>query len=275
MTQMVLLTLLIVFDTCYGTSRNLKIDLDVAWSEWSYHLSDDYTQYIGYYEGMTDDIDIHSKIKAQYLSGINNIRHWHSVEPLKQIIELDEIAQAYANYIAKTGKYEVGVPNSAIQLIISCRDVNEDVGKTLPYELYSNFDKGDKPFDFEANEEEMVKMQNVEGRRVSTCIIWKSSINIGIGVAKTNEIICNKNTQRGPFYIIVAAIHPRPSVLEKFKENITPRNLVPMIHDGYFQNLEKEKERDKSFIRYKMDSLFRNLMERVLEKDVSIEKKEN
>ncbi|XP_050536303.1 uncharacterized protein LOC126902747 [Daktulosphaira vitifoliae] len=272
-----IVTLLSIFNTCYGTSSNLMTDLSMEWDEWSNHFKGDYIQYVGHYEGMTDDIDTHSKIKSQYLSGINNVRNWHNVEPLIQIIELDNIAQSYANYIARTGSFEVSNFNKVFGLLKSCRDVdeNEDVGKRVPIELYSNFDKGDKPFDFEANDEEMFKNENVEGRDKSIRMIWKSAINIGIGVAKTNEIIYKKNKQHGTFYIIVAAIYPRPRTLGKYKENITPRNLELMIHDGYFQFLQKEKERDKSFIRYKMDPWLRNLMERVLEKDVSIEKKDN
>ncbi|XP_050536304.1 uncharacterized protein LOC126902748 [Daktulosphaira vitifoliae] len=270
-----IVTLLSIYNTCYGTSSNLMRDLNMAWNEWNNHFKGDHWQYVGHYEGMTDDINTHSKITLQYLSGINNVRNWHNVEPLKQIIELDNIAQSYANYIAKTGSFEVSNFNKVFGLLKSCRDVDEDVGKRVPIELYSNFDKGDKPFDFYANEKEMVINENVEGRDKSISMIWKSAINIGIGVAKTNEIIYNKNKHHGLYYIIVAVIYPEPRELGKYKENITPRNLELMIHDGYFQYLQKEKKRNNRFIAYEMDPWLRNLMGSVLENDVSIEKKEN
>ncbi|XP_050535447.1 uncharacterized protein LOC126902335 isoform X2 [Daktulosphaira vitifoliae] len=234
---MILLKLLITLHICYGTSGNLKTDLDKSWAEFDKYLNCDHIQYIGYYEGMEDDIDMHSKIKTQYLSGINNIRNWHNVGPLKENNELDVFAQSYANYAARTGQYDKF--NSVFGLLFSSRLVSNDIGK-IPYELYINFDKDDEPFDFDANEDEMIKYMDNTLCRLSTTVIWKSSINIGIGVAKTNEI-------RESLYIIVAVTHPKPRALGKYKENITPRNIEIMEHDGYFKFLQEVKKREKNF----------------------------
>ncbi|XP_050535455.1 uncharacterized protein LOC126902336 [Daktulosphaira vitifoliae] len=256
MIQMILFALIIILHTCYGTSGNFKRDLDIAWSGWNRHFNGDYSQYVGKYEGMENNMNMHSKIKAQYLSAINNIRDWHNAKPLKEIKELDDIAQSYANYITQTGNFEVGIFNNVFGLLVSSNEANEDVGKKVPFEIYSNFDKGDTPFDFEANEEEMVKNENVEDRRSSMCMIWKSATNIGIGVAKTYQI-------QGTFYIIVAAIYPKSNELGKYKENITPRNLEAMTHYGYFENLQKEKERNKSFIRIEVEPWVQNIIDRL------------
>ncbi|XP_050535445.1 uncharacterized protein LOC126902334 [Daktulosphaira vitifoliae] len=272
---MILLTLLIILHTYYGTSGNLITDLDIAWTEWNKYLKCDHLQYIGRYNGMEDDLNIHSKIKTQYLSGINNIRNWHNVEPLKQNNDLDVFAQSYANYIARTGQCDNGPFNSVFGLLFSSRPVSNDVGKKVPYELYIHFDKDDEPFDFEANEDEMIKYEDNTLCRLSTCIIWKSSINIGIGVVKTNEIVINDIVMRGSQYIIVAVTHPRPRELGKYKENITPRNLEIMKHDGYFEYLQKEKDRNKNIIKYELKSSFQKLMRYFFRKNVSIEKKEN
>ncbi|XP_050535437.1 uncharacterized protein LOC126902327 isoform X17 [Daktulosphaira vitifoliae] len=164
MIQMILLKFFIIFRTCYGTSDDLKKDLEKSWAEFDKQLKCDHLQYIGYNEGMEDDMDMHSKIKRQYLSSINNIRNWHGVEPLKQNNELDVFAQSYANYEARVERNVTF--NSVFGLLLSSRPYlfSNDVGKKVPYELYRYFDDDDKPFDFEANEDEMIKTH---------LILWK------------------------------------------------------------------------------------------------------
>ncbi|XP_050535443.1 uncharacterized protein LOC126902332 isoform X2 [Daktulosphaira vitifoliae] len=154
---MILLKLFVLFYTCYGTSGDLKQDLDTAWAEFDKHLKHDHSQFIGYYEGMGDDMDMHSKIKRQYLSSINNIRNWHGVEPLKQNNELDVFAQSCANYEARIER--PGPFNSVFGLLFSSHNTlySNDLGKKLPYRIYGYADNEDKPFDFEANEDEMIK----------------------------------------------------------------------------------------------------------------------
>ncbi|XP_050535444.1 uncharacterized protein LOC126902333 [Daktulosphaira vitifoliae] len=273
MIQMILLKLFIIFHTCYRTSGNLKKDLDIAWAEFDKHLKCDHLQYIGYYKGMEDDMDMHSKIKRQYLSAINNIRNWHGVEPLKQNNELDVFAQSCANYRARTGQCDKF--NSVFGILITSSRVSNDAGKKVPYELYRNIDKDGEPFDFEANEDEMIKNDKKNWFGPITTMIWKNAINIGIGVAKKNEIIIDGEKVDGKFYVIVAVIHPMPCILGKYKENITPRNLEIMIHDGYFEFLQETKKRDQNVIKYELESYVRKLMRSSSKKNLIIEKKEN
>ncbi|XP_050535440.1 uncharacterized protein LOC126902331 [Daktulosphaira vitifoliae] len=275
MIQMILLKLFIIFYICYGTYGDFEKDLDKAWSEFDKHLKHDHSQFMGYYEGMGHDMDMHSKIKRQYLSSINSIRNWHGVEPLKQNNELDVFAQSYANYIARTGQCDNGPFNSVFGLLFSSRPVSNDVGKKVPYEIYKFVDD-DKPFDFEANEDEMIKNVIYSWQyQHATSIIWKRSINIGIGVARTNEVAIKDKMVDGPFYVIVAMIHPKPHVLGKYKENITPRNLDIMKHDGYFDFLKEEKKRDKNVIKYKLQSYVKKLTGSSSKRNVSLEKKED
>ncbi|XP_050535436.1 uncharacterized protein LOC126902327 isoform X16 [Daktulosphaira vitifoliae] len=229
MIQMILLKFFIIFRTCYGTSDDLKKDLEKSWAEFDKQLKCDHLQYIGYNEGMEDDMDMHSKIKRQYLSSINNIRNWHGVEPLKQNNELDVFAQSYANYEARVERNVTF--NSVFGLLLSSRPYlfSNDVGKKVPYELYRYFDDDDKPFDFEANEDEMIKR----------------------------------------------IIHPKPHVLGKYKENITPRNLDIMKHDGYFEFLQEAKKRDKNIVKYELQSYAKKLMGSSSKRNISLEKKEN
>ncbi|XP_050535420.1 uncharacterized protein LOC126902327 isoform X1 [Daktulosphaira vitifoliae] len=276
MIQMILLKFFIIFRTCYGTSDDLKKDLEKSWAEFDKQLKCDHLQYIGYNEGMEDDMDMHSKIKRQYLSSINNIRNWHGVEPLKQNNELDVFAQSYANYEARVERNVTF--NSVFGLLLSSRPYlfSNDVGKKVPYELYRYFDDDDKPFDFEANEDEMIKIEKYSWKcRLSSTIIWKSSINIGIGVAKTNEIVINGEKVYGSFYVLIGIIHPKPHVLGKYKENITPRNLDIMKHDGYFEFLQEAKKRDKNIVKYELQSYAKKLMGSSSKRNISLEKKEN
>ncbi|XP_050535435.1 uncharacterized protein LOC126902327 isoform X15 [Daktulosphaira vitifoliae] len=275
MIQMILLKLFIIFHTSYGTSDDLKNDLDKAWAEFDKQLKCDHTQYIGYNEGMEDEIDMHSKIKRQYLSSINNIRNWHGVEPLKQNNDLDVFAQSCVNNLTRLERSPF---YSIFGLFITSRfflNFN-DLGKNIPYEIYKVVDDDDKPFNFEANEDEMMKYQKYSWKyRISTSIIWKSSINVGIGVAKTNETIIDGEKVNGQFYVIVAIIHPKPHVLGKYKENITPRNLEIMKHDGYFDFLKEEKKRDENMIKYDFQSYVKKLMGSSSKRNISLEKKAN
>ncbi|XP_050535439.1 uncharacterized protein LOC126902330 [Daktulosphaira vitifoliae] len=276
MIQMILLKLFIIFYICYGTYGDLEKDLDKAWAEFDKQLKCDHLQYIGYNEGMEDDMDMHSKIKRQYLSSMNNIRNWHGVEPLKQNNDLDAFAQSCANNFTRLER--LGPFYSIFGIFITSRfSLNfKDLGKNIPYEIYRAVDNDDKPFDFEANEDEMIKIEKYSWKcQLSTTIIWKSSINIGIGVAKKNETIIDGEKVNGSFYVIVAIIHPKPHVLGKYKENITPRNLDIMKHDGYFEFLQEAKKRDENMIKYDFQSYVKRLTGSSSKRNVSLEKKEN
>ncbi|XP_050535424.1 uncharacterized protein LOC126902327 isoform X7 [Daktulosphaira vitifoliae] len=276
MIQMILLKLFIIFHTSYGTSDDLKNDLDKAWAEFDKQLKCDNLQYIGYNEGMEDNMDMHSKIKRQYLSSMNNIRNWHGVEPLKQNNDLDVFAQSFANNCTRLEQLDPF--HSIFGIFISSRSFLNftELGKKVPYEIYRAVDDDDKPFDFEANEDEMIKIEKYSWKcRLSTTIIWKSSINIGIGVAKKSETINNRGKVDGNFYVIVAIIHPNSHVLGKYKEKITPRNLEIMKHDGYFEFLQEAKKRDENMIKYDFLSYVKKLTGSSSKRNVSLEKKEN
>ena len=160
-----------------------------------------------------------NELKNDLILEINEVRELHQVSGLSPNREIESIAQAFANKIAKKGELEYS--NSMYK--------GEELGEILFYyssdcdaeTVIETWNKDSKHFRYNSKNPDASSFAQ---------IVWKSSKFIGLGISKDSK---------GGTYI-VANFYPGGNVVGQFAENVFPPK-----GKGESSKKPKEKEKEK------------------------------
>lgn len=141
------------------------------------------------------------KLKKDIIRCINKLRRLHQVSELKHSIDIDSIAQAFANKTAKSGELDYSLNKYKSQelgeILFSC--VDQFDAKTVVESWCENT----KNYEYSSENQEAIPFCQ---------LVWKSSNLIGVGVSQDDK---------GETYI-VANFFPAGNVQGKYTENVLP-----------------------------------------------------
>ena len=160
-----------------------------------------------------------NELKNDLILEINEVRELHQVSGLSPNREIESIAQAFANKIAKKGELEYS--NGMYK--------GEELGEILFYyssdcdaeTVIETWNKDSKHFRYNSKNPDASSFAQ---------IVWKSSKFIGLGISKDSK---------GGTYI-VANFYPGGNVVGQFAENVFPPK-----GKGESSKKPKEKEKEK------------------------------
>uniref|UniRef100_A0A914QC30 SCP domain-containing protein n=1 Tax=Panagrolaimus davidi TaxID=227884 RepID=A0A914QC30_9BILA len=139
------------------------------------------------------------KYRREQFQAINYYRRLHGVPPLSLDFKITKDAQAWADHLAATGKFEHSKNTNYGENLAAGYPLSNINAANLWYseisrKIFANFERSHDCYHL-------------------TQIIWKSSKKIGIGISKSAK------TQ---MYYVVAYFDPAGNIMGTFAENVPP-----------------------------------------------------